>query len=598
MEKFRTLLESTFKLRDIEGQDKVTDIRKAVRSHVKPGMKLHIASSYYYPNAIINEIVRQFIGKNPNFVLITKGINLNTINLIATGLVERVITTFHGNVYPVPRPNPAIQRAYKKDRVKIEEWSLYSFTQRLMAGALGLGFMPTNSIVGSSMAEENQASFKLIDSPFEDKGKTAVVKSIIPDISILHGWASDPAGNTIILPPYGTLPWGCMGSRGGVLVTAERLVSTDFIREHSHFVLLPAHFVKSVSLVPFGAHPHGMSNLGIEEFENYEQDYEFIEDFQKSTQECETHEEWIKQWILNCETQEDYLQKLGHQRLLFLKGKAHRDAWIHELRSLENEVSSEITYNPIEMMTVMASRKIKERVIHKGYDVILSGAGTANLAAWLGYYQLKEEGYHVSLAAEMGFLGYAPRPVDPFIFSFKNLPSCKMLTDVVNVLGIFIGGNNNKAIGSLGAGQIDKYGNINSTKLPHGLFLTGSGGSNDVASTAQEILVVIEQSSDRLVEKVPYITCPGHRVKTLITTLGIFEKLGDDQEFTLTQYFPHGGVSSAQEAIEKLRDKCGWHLKIAKNIDEVTPPTRKELEILRLFDPKRYFLGPRPDLAS
>jgi len=74
--------------------------------------------------------------------------------------------------------------------------------------------------------------------------------------------------------------------------------------------------------------------------------------------------------------------------------------------------------------------------------------------------------------------------------------------------------------------------------------------------------------------------------------------LGDDQEFTLTQYFPHGGVSSAQEAIEKLTDKCGWHLKIAKNIDEVTPPTRKELEILRLFDPKRYFLGPRPDLAS
>ena len=589
MGRFNSLLETIFRLEEREGPDKVKDLRDSIRHYIKPKMKLHLSSSYYYPNAIINEIIRQFWGKKPDFTLITKGINLNTINFLIDGLVNKVITTFHGNVYPVPQPNPAITKVYKENRVMIEDWSLYSFTQRLMAGALGLGFIPTNSIIGSSMAEENQGAFKFIDDPFGGESK-GVLKALNPDISILHGWAADPYGNTIVLPPYGTLPWGAMASRKGVLVTVERIVSTDFIRRYSHFVILPGHFVRSVSLVPFGAHPQGMSNLGIEEFDTYEWDYEFIDDFQKATRKPENHQRWIKRWVLDCNSQEDYLKKLGDKKILFLKGKSHSDSWIQELRSLENEISPIQQYTPIEMMTVSASRKLKEKVIQNSYNVILSGAGTANLAAWMGYYQLKEEGHYVNLAAEMGFLGYAPRPVDPFIFSFKNLPSCKMLTDVVNVLGIFVGGSNNRCIGSLGAGQIDKYGNINSTKISNKLYLTGSGGSNDVASSAAETIVTIEQSADRFVERVSYITCPGDRVKTLISSMGIFEKLGNDNEFTLTQYFPDPVLSSSQKIIEKIRHNCGWDLKISEDLNEVPPPIQKELEILRLFDPKGYFI--------
>lgn len=593
MGRFNSLLETIFRLEEGEGPDKVIDLRDSIRRYIKPKMQLHLSSSYYYPNAIINEIIRQFWGKKPDFTLITKGINLNTINFLPLpgGLVNKVITTFHGNVYPVPQPNPAITKVYKENRVMIEDWSLYSFTQRLMAGALGLGFIPTNSIIGSSMAEENQEAFQLIDDPFGGEGKSGILKALIPDISILHGWAADPYGNTIVLPPYGTLPWGAMASRNGVLVTAEKLVSTDFIRKYSHFVILPGHFVRSVSPVPFGAHPHGMSNLGLREFDAYEEDYDFINDFQEATKKPETHHRWIEEWILDCESQENYLQKLGHERALFLKGKADSDSWIHELRSLENEISPIQQYNAIEMMTIIAARKLKEKVLENSYYIILSGAGAANLAAWMGYYMLKEEGCYVNLAAEMGFLGYSPRPVDPFIFSFKNLPSCKMLTDVVNVLGIFVGGSNNRSIGSLGAGQIDRYGNINSTKISKEIYLTGSGGSNDVSSTASEIVVSVEQSPNRFVESIPYITCLGHKVRTLISTMGIFEKLGDDHEFTLTQYFPDPLLSDPQKILEKIRQNCGWDLKVSKDLNEVTPPSKKELEILRLFDPRGYFIG-------
>jgi acyl CoA:acetate/3-ketoacid CoA transferase beta subunit len=382
-----------------------------------------------------------------------------------------------------------------------------------------------------------------------------------------------------------------MASKQGILLTVEKLVSTDFIKKYSHFVVLPGHLVKSVSVVPFGAHPHGMSNLGLKEFDSYEQDYDFINDFQEATKRADPHHRWIKEWILDCKGQEHYLQKLGHKRILFLKGKADEDSWIHELRSLENDISCSKQYNPVEMMTIVTSRVLVEKVRKENYQVILSGAGSANLAAWIGYYKLKEKGYYVNLAAEMGFLGYAPRPVDPFIFSFKNLPSCKMLTDVVNTLGVFVGGRYNRSIGSLGAGQIDKYANINSTKISKKIYLTGSGGSNDVSSSAAEVVVSIEQSPKRFVETIPYITSPGNKVKKVVSTMGIFEKSGDNQELMLTQYFPDPSISHPREIVEKIRQNCGWPLKVSRKLNSVTPPSRKELEILRLFDPRGYFIG-------
>jgi hypothetical protein len=444
------------------------------------------------------------------------------------------------------------------------------------------------------MAKENQEAFKLINDPFEGQSKSSgILKALVPDISVLHGWAADPYGNTIILPPYGELPWGAMASKQGVLVTVERLVSTDFIMKYSHFVVLPGHLVKSVSVVPFGAHPHGMSNLGLKEFDSYDQDYDFIDDFQEATKKAKTHNRWIKEWILDCEGQEQYLQKVGHKKILFLRGKANEDAWVHELRSLENDISHSNQYNPVEMMVIATSRVLVEKVVKKKYHIILCGAGSANLAAWMAYYKLKEKGYYVNLAAEMGFLGYAPRPGDPFIFSLKNLPSSKMLTDVVNTLGVFIGGSCNRSIGSLGAGQIDRFGNINSTKISKEIYLTGSGGSNDVLSTAAEVVVSIEQSPNRFVESLPYITSRGDKVKTLVSTMGIFEKSGNNLELILTRYFPDPLLSHPQEAVEKIRQNCGWPLKVSKNFNKIMPPSQKELKLLRLFDPRGYFIGKR-----
>jgi len=588
--RFDDLIKSTFEIRENEGEDKVVSLQEAIERNVKAGAKIHIGTTHCCPLAAVLEIARQFHGKKPRFTLIVRGIRDTSVILLHMGLVKKVITTFSGNVYPSYGPNPVAQRAYGRKEVELEDWSILTFPLMLMAGALGVGFMPTNSIIGSTMEEDNKESFRVIDDPFGSGRRIGLLKALNPDLSIVHGLAADRAGNTILTPPYSESLWGAKASTGGAVVTVERLVSTDFIREHSHLVKLPAYMVNSVSVVPLGAHPGGVWNQGMERFEAYAEDYAFMTEFTRICGDPEALDAWIKEWVLDCQSFEEYKTKLGYDRILFLKGNADRDAWRYQLDTLEGMISESEEYNPTEMMVIAAARETKDRILRSNYKTVLAGAGTANLAAWMAKYQLQKEDYIVELMVELGYYGNAPRPAEPFLLNFGNFATCKMLTETLDTLGTFACGATNKCIGVLGGGQVDRYGNINSTRISEDLYLTGSGGANDVASGAREVVLVMQQSQRRFVEKVPYITAPGARVRTLVSSLGVFEKLDGDEEFTLTKYFSNSGFSSKEEAVNNIKENCGWDVKVSEHLREVPVPTLEELRLLRVFDPKKHYI--------
>ena len=91
----------------------------------------------------------------------------------------------------------------------------------------------------------------------------------------------------------------------------------------------------------------------------------------------------------------------------------------------------------------------------------------------------------------------------------------------------------------------------------------------------------------------PYVTCRGEKVKTLVSTLGVFEKLGDDKEFTLTGYFIDSKESKPEQKIREIKANCGWELKVASKPKAIPPPLLDELMALRLFDPTDRVLGDR-----
>jgi acyl CoA:acetate/3-ketoacid CoA transferase alpha subunit/acyl CoA:acetate/3-ketoacid CoA transferase beta subunit len=573
---------------DKEKESKVVTLEKAIRKNMKPGMAIYIGA---LANAATREVMRQFWGTKPSFTVIGGG--RYTAELVQYGLVKELIGAAFGRMYPVPGPSRAIQKAYKEGSIEIEDWTVLTMTQRLMAGAMDMGCMTTKSMVGSSSAQGNRHSFKEIKDPFGGQ-KLALVKALYPDIALVHGWAADCRGNVIMGAPniLNQDVWGARASRQGVVVTVEKIVSTDFVREHSYFVTIPAHMVDSVSRVPLGAHPQGMPSygMGISEFEAYDADYDFMNDYLIAQRHGDKLDAWLKKWILDCSSQEDYLRKLGDKRVVDLKIKVDRNTWKHALANMMKTISTSSDYTSTERMMVTAAREIKEVVLRDKYKTLLTGMGASLMAAWLAYYQLMEEGYTIKPMVGIGLVGYSPRPGQPANLSVFNVLTAEMTSNAFETYGVFVGGLNNRCLSVLGAGQIDKNGNINSSRTTDGLYLMGSGGAND-ASNAQGVLVVARQTRDRFVDKVDYVTCPGERVKVLVSDKGVFKKLENDREFTLTGYLANPDLPTGKEGIRAVRENCGWELKVSPKVSEIPAPRVEELMMLRAFDPQGLFIA-------
>ena len=151
-------------------------------------------------------------------------------------------------------------------------------------------------------------------------------------------------------------------------------------------------------------------------------------------------------------------------------------------------------------------------------------------------------------------------------------------------------------VGFLGAAQIDKYGNINTTIVGSDysqpkVRLPGAGGAPEIAASCKEVIVIVRQSSRTFVEKVDFITSvgygdgPGARERygltgkgpqKIITDLGVLTPDPRTREFTVTGVYP--GVS-----LETIKERTGWDVTIAAEPEVIPPPTAGELAALRKF---------------
>lgn len=563
-----------------EGEDKRVSLCDAVKECVKPGITLHTSCAGTIPYAMGYEIIRQFHGRTPKFRIVSLGATNLAQLLCAADLVDSLVVSYAGDVYPRPNVSTVFHRAFKKG-VKIENWSILSLVSRFIAGAMGLEFLPTRSIVGSSMEKENKDSFKVIEDPFGSGGKVGLVNALKPDMSIVHAWCADRSGNAIIVPPLGDSNFAFHASKGGVVLSAEKIVSTEYIRRHATMARVPGHLVNAVVELPFGAHPS--SHFGLYG-EGYSEDLPFIVNMRQVGKDEVALKNWIEEWVLSVDHNK-YLEKLGTERLMSLVGLRNPESWRTEIRNKLVLIPFDEACNPIERVIINGCHEVIDSIEKGGYRVMLAGQGISNLAAWLALYALRDKGLPVNLLAEVGFYGYLPRPSSPFIFNKSNIPTCLMLTDSFEALGMTLSSRDSIAV--LAAAQIDKEGNINDTRVG-GIFLVGSGGANDIGSSAKEIVVVVPHEPLRFVEEVSYITVPGKRVTKIVTDLAVFEKV--DGEMLLTKYYSHGNLSE-EKVVAEIVKKTGWELERADKLQKMKKETKEEIQLLRLFDPDRYFIG-------
>ena len=158
-----------------------------------------------------------------------------------------------------------------------------------------------------------------------------------------------------------------------------------------------------------------------------------------------------------------------------------------------------------------------------------------------------------------------------------------MLGDASMVLGTLVGGPGTTTVACLGGAQVDRFGNVNSTLIPGGPFLVGSGGGNDVASVCAEAIVVATLTPQRTPADCGYVTSPGRAVRALVTDLGILEKPEDGSELVLTAV--PAGPAPLGERVEAARAACGWTLEVAADGTRARPADGRG-------DRRVAFLGP------
>jgi len=187
------------------------------------------------------------------------------------------------------------------------------------------------------------------------------------------------------------------------------------------------------------------------------------------------------------------------------------------------------------------------------------------------------------------------KPAAELIYTMADPPNLLHATqclDMMGVMGLLQAGRVD--LGFLGAAEVDRFGNLNSTQVQgeHGIVrLPGSGGACDIASLAHRFVAMIDHERHRLPERVGYITSPGNgngagyrkRVglprggpSAVITTKAVL-RFGEDGEAYLHSH--HERIS-----VEEVVASTGWKLRVAKDAGETAPPSPDELSAIREYD--------------
>lgn len=244
---------------------------------------------------------------------------------------------------------------------------------------------------------------------------------------------------------------------------------------------------------------------------------------------------------------------------------------------------SQPDFTPDEMMTIAAARSLKND------DVCFVGIGAPSAACNVARLSHAPD---ITLIYESGTIGTAP---DVLPLSIGDGELCETAVTTVSVPEMFRywlqGGR--VTIGFLGAAQLDRFGNINTTVIGDynhpKTRMPGGGGAPEIASSCGEIFITCKQSLRTMVEKIDFFTSFGHgdggdaRQKLgiatkgpslLITDLAVWKTDPVSKEFVVSSLHP--GVSR-----EDVQATCGWAVHFADDMDVTPPPTTNELTVLR-----------------
>jgi glutaconate CoA-transferase, subunit B len=223
-------------------------------------------------------------------------------------------------------------------------------------------------------------------------------------------------------------------------------------------------------------------------------------------------------------------------------------------------------YTADEMMAVEAARRL-----HDGM-VCFVGIGLPSTAANLAR---RTHAPGCVLVYESGTIGAKPTELPLSIGDGELAETADSVVSVPEMFAYWLQGNRID-VGFLGAAQIDRHGNLNSTVIGSydqpKVRLPGGGGAPEIATSVRDVFVMLRQTRRAFVDGLDFLTSRGDNVRVVVTDLGVLEPVNGE----LTLVSVHPGVTA-----DDAREATGWKLTVADDLVETERPTRDELTALR-----------------
>ena len=245
-----------------------------------------------------------------------------------------------------------------------------------------------------------------------------------------------------------------------------------------------------------------------------------------------------------------------------------------------------------ELLASVASRELD------GANTVFAGIGLPTLAVSLAQKTVSPD---VEIVYESGVCGAHPAQLPETIADAVLITDSEAVLPMTALFGYVLQGGRID-VGFLGAAQIDRFGNLNSSVIGDwhspDVRLPGSGGAMEVMANSGEVFVVMRRHDPRsFTAELDFCTSPGpdraiadgirprgKGVTRVITELGILARDGVGEELRLVAVHP--GVTA-----EQVRASTGWELRVADDLTTITPPSEAELHLLRdEVDPDRVYL--------
>ena len=288
---------------------KLVTLAEAIEKFVPDGASVAMGTALEaaIPFAAGHEIIRQ---NRRNLTLVGPISDILFDQLIGAGCVARVKAAWVGNVSAGVGHN--YRRAVEQNRpqpLAVDDYSNFTLTLALQAGAQGSPYVATRSIEGSDILEKSAVFLKGV-SPF-DGLPVALIPALRPDVTILHVQRTDEEGNAHL--------WGNLGvseeaalSAQRVILTAEEIVSHEVITSDPNRVIVPGFKVAAVVHQPAGCHPSPLPGY-------YNRDHTFFTEYHRASRQAEDFSTWLTEWVTGLSDHAAYLEKLGKDRLEALR---------------------------------------------------------------------------------------------------------------------------------------------------------------------------------------------------------------------------------------------------------------------------------------